>query len=322
MSFHLSVVTPVYNEETTLPAYLQRMKAVADRLAVSGTSLEIVLIDDHSTDRTPQIAREMVRSGPVPIKYVRLSRNSGAHTASTAGLRYAAGDAAVLIAVDLQDPPELILQMLELLQQGHDVVWAVRARREAESWRRQAASRIYYAIMRAIATADMPAQGADFVLVGRKVIDAYNAIPEKHSSLLAMVLWMGYRQTSIEYVKQARHSGKSKWTFSKKLKLFVDSVVSFSYVPIRFMSVLGFVMASLGFLYAISVVIGRLIGTVTPGTGFAALMTVLLVGQGCIMMMLGVLGEYLWRTYDEARGRPRYLVEDYQAADVLRNDRG
>ena len=156
-----------------------------------------------------------------------------------------------------------------------------------------------------------PLRAADFLLIDRKVIDAYNAIPEKHTSLLAMILWMGFRQTLIEYVKQARHAGKSKWTLAKKLKLFVDSVVSFSYLPIRLMSLLGFLMATSGFVYALVVVVGRLTGWVAAETGFAALMTVLLVGQGSMLLMLGILGEYLWRTFDEARGRPRYIIEEY-----------
>jgi dolichol-phosphate mannosyltransferase len=164
--------------------------------------------------------------------------------------------------------------------------------------------------MRRVALPEMPAQGADFLLIDRKVIDACNCVSEKHTSLLAMILWMGFRQTSIEYVKQARRAGKSKWTLAKKAKLFIDSVVSFSYAPIRMMSCLGSLMAAGGFVYALVVTIGRLTGSVVAGTGFAALMTVLLVGQGSILMMLGILGEYLWRTFDEARGRPRYLIEE------------
>ena len=162
----------------------------------------------------------------------------------------------------------------------------------------------------------MPTKGADFLLMDRKVIDAYNSIPEKNTSFLAMILWMGFRQTSIEYVKQARHAGTSKWTFAKKLKLFIDSMVSFSYVPIRLMSLLGFLMAVSGFVYALAVVVGRLTGWVAAGTGFAALMTVLLVGQGSILIMLGILGEYLWRTFDEARGRPRYIIEEYVTSNA------
>jgi dolichol-phosphate mannosyltransferase len=219
------------------------------------------------------------------------------------------------MAADLQDPPELIPRLLERWQARNDVVWAGRTAREGESWTTRSTSRIYYWLMRLLALPDMPKKGADVMLLDRKVIDAYNAIREKHTSLLAMILWLGFRQTSIEYVKQARHAGKSKWTLSKKLKLVVDSIVSFSYVPIRAMSLLGGGMALCGFGYATAILVGRVCGWVLAGTGFAALMTVLLIGQGSILLMLGILGEYLWRTYDEARGRPRYIVEEYVTSD-------
>jgi hypothetical protein len=160
------------------------------------------------------------------------------------------------------------------------------------------------------------AKGADFLLMDRKVIDAYNGIGEKNTSVLGMILWMGFRQSFIPYVKHARHGGRSKWTYAKKLKLFVDSVVSFSYFPIRAMSLVGLGMALAGFLYALFVVVGRLGGWIDTGTGFAALMTAVLVGQGVIMTMLGVLGEYVWRAYDEARGRPRYFIEEQVPAGV------
>jgi len=313
MSFLLSVVTPLFNEEDNIEPYLGRLQAVATTLEKSCVSLEVVLVDDHSTDRSPEIIKGLLDDSPrLSLKYVRLSRNSGSHTACTAGLRFCSGDAAVLIPVDLQNPPELIPRMLEQYRSGADVVWAARAGRQGATFGHKLGAWLYYALMRAVAIPQTPSRGADFVLMGRKVIDAYNTIPEKHTSLLAMVLWMGFRQTEIDYVKQARHSGKSKWSFSRKVKLFVDSVISFSYVPIRFCTCMGALMAMVGFLYAAAVVIGRMGGWVATGTGFAALMTVLLVGQGMIMLMLGVLGEYLWRTYDEARGRPRFLVEDYR----------
>lgn len=303
----LSVITAFHNEEQNLPLFRQRLSAVAGGLH---TEIEIVLVDDHSFDRSPEFVRQWRTEDP-RVTYLRLSRNCGSHAAFSAGLAHCTGDCAVLLAADLQDPPEAILDLLEKWQQGFDVVWAARSRREGESWRTRMAAAVYYRLMRRLALPEMPSAGADFLLMDRKAIDAYNAIPEKNTSFLAMVLWMGFRQTTIEYVKQARHAGRSKWTLAKKLKLFIDSVVSFSYVPIRFMSLLGMLMAAAGFAYAMVVVVGRLAGWVTAGTGFAALMTVLLVGQGAILTMLGILGEYLWRTFDEARGRPRYIIEEH-----------
>jgi dolichol-phosphate mannosyltransferase len=303
----LSVITFFLNEARNLPLLKERLLAVLGPLDLE---IEFILVDDHSTDASSEIAQAWVAEQPLTT-YIRLSRNCGSHAAIAAGLKSCTGDCAVIMAADLQDPPEAIPQLLEHWQEGNDVVWACRAARLGESLITLAFSKIYYKVMQWIAMPETPAQGADFVLIDRKVIDACNAIPEKHTSIMAMILWMGFRQTSFEYVKQARQSGSSKWTFSKKVKLFVDSVISFSYVPIRFMSLLGLIMAASGFIYALVVVVGRLTGWINAGTGFAALMTVLLVGQGSILTMLGILGEYLWRTFDESRGRPRYIIEKF-----------
>jgi dolichol-phosphate mannosyltransferase len=166
--------------------------------------------------------------------------------------------------------------------------------------------------MRWLGLPNMPPKGADFLLVSRKVIDAVNRYPEKHTSILAMILWMGFRQTFIQYVKQARHSGKSKWTLSRKMKLLIDSVVSFSYVPIRAVSVLGLLLASTGLGFVVVLTGLWMVGRVRSGTGYAAIMSVLLTGQGLILLTLGILGEYLWRTFDESRGRPRFIIDEIQ----------
>lgn len=303
----VSVVTAFLNEAENLPLLKQRVETVA---AEAEMEIELVLVDDHSTDHSSRLARSWADSQP-HVRYIRLARNCGSHAACTAGLAHATGDCAVILAADLQDPPETIPLLLQQWRAGHDVVWAARTAREGEPWSKQLFSRTYYQLMQILGLTNMPAQGADFLLLDRKVIDAYNAIGEKNTSFLAMILWMGFPQTTIQYVKQARQAGHSKWTLSKKIKLLVDSVVSFSYAPIRLMSVLGLCMAACGFLYALAVIAGRLAGWIEAGTGFAALMTVLLVGQGMIILMLGVLGEYLWRAFDEARGRPRYLIEEH-----------
>jgi polyisoprenyl-phosphate glycosyltransferase len=303
----ISVVFFFLNEADNLPRLYERMQPV---LANLNAKTECILVDDHSTDTSSNFAKAWAAKQLDTI-YLRLSRNCGSHAAIAAGLSNCSGDCAVIMAADLQDPPEVIPELLNRWREGYDVVWAYRAARHGESVATKVASRIFYKILQIFALSEMPAKGADFFLIDRKVIDAYNAIPEKHTNCMALILWMGFRQTSIEYIKEARTAGRSKWTFAKKLKLFVDSLVSFSYAPIRLMSVLGVLMAVAGFLYASVVVAGRLTGWVTPGTGFAAIMTALLIGQGMIMTMLGVLGEYLWRAFDEARGRPRYMIEEF-----------
>jgi dolichol-phosphate mannosyltransferase len=312
----VSIVTPAFNEERNLPAFFERVYAISTALDQRDASLEVVIVDDHSRDGTPAVVKRAIADYP-GVKYVRLSRNCGSHAAISAGLKCCSGDCAVIMAADLQDPPEAIPRLLDLRNEGNDVVWACRSSRKGESLFTKIASRAYYRMMRRLAMPEMPPKGTDFLLIDRKVINAYNAIPEKHTNCIALIMWMGFRQASIQYERTARREGKSKWTLARKLKLFVDSVVSFSYVPIRFMSFIGFVMAIGGFFYALLVVIGRLTGWVSAGAGFAATMTVLLVGQGSILLMLGILGEYLWRTFDESRGRPRYIIEEIVTSDKV-----
>jgi dolichol-phosphate mannosyltransferase len=305
----ISVLTAFLDEADNLPRFRERVLAILTELAVD---YEVVLIDDHSIDGSAELAKEWMLEDP-GVKYIRLSRNCGSHAAYSAGLARCTGDCAVLLAADLQDPPESIPLLLDHWKQGNDVVWAARAGRDGESRATKLFAWGYYQLMRRFALPEMPSQGADFLLMDRKVIDAYNAVPEKNTSFLAMILWLGFRQTSIQYVKQARHSGTSKWNLTKRLKLFIDSFVSFSYAPIRLMTVAGGVVAALGFLYAIVVIFNAFRGL--PVQGWASLMVVVLVLGGFQLLMLGVLGEYLWRAFDEARGRPRYVVEEYRCSE-------
>jgi dolichol-phosphate mannosyltransferase len=317
----IGIVIPLFNETLNLPELVKRLESTMGELSKSGYDFEVVFVDDHSTDETPAMVKQLLRE-KTWLRFVRLSRNCGSYTALAAGLQYCSADCAILMAADLQDPPEIIPQIVAKWREGYEVVWAVRTEREGESRITKFLAATFYWLMRRLVLPDIPAKGADFLLMDRKAIDAYNSIPEKHTSFLAMVLWMGFRQAFISYTKQARHAGKSKWTLSKKMNLFLDSIISFSYAPIRVMSLIGFGMALCGFAYACLVVLLRLCGWVVAGTGFAALMTVLLVGQGSILLMLGILGEYLWRTFDEARGRPRYIVEEYLTHENMSSNQG
>jgi len=295
MTNTVSIVAAAYNEEDNLPELIRRVLGVAPALAREGISLELVLVDDHSTDRTAEIGRQAAREHP-GVKYVRLSRNSGAHMADRVGLRVCAGDCAVVMAADLQDPPEMVPDLVARWRQGYHVVWAVRAEREGERGTTKLFARIYYWLMRRLALPEIPEQGADFLLIDRKVVDACNDTSEKNTSYLALILWMGFRQTTLEYVKQARHAGRSKWT-------------------LRVVSLAGIIVSAIGFLYAIDVVISAISGL--PVQGWASLMVVVLILGGLQLLTLGVLGEYLWRTFDEARGRPRYIIEEYVTSKGL-----
>ncbi len=304
----ISVLVFFFNEAANLPLLRSR---IADVFSEFATNKEVVLVNDCSTDESADIASNWVAECD-HVTSIRFSRNFGSHAAVAAGLQHCTGDCAVIMAADLQDPPELIPELVKKFEEGFDVVWACRSERLGESWFTTTAAECYYRLMRWLGLPNMPPKGADFLLVSRKVIDAVNRYPEKHTSVLAMILWMGFKQSFIEYVKQPRHAGKSKWTFWKKIKLLIDSVVSFSYVPIRLIISMGFLMAITGIVYAMIIIIGRVFGWVNAGTGFAALMSVVLVGQGATMVMLGILGEYLWRTFDESRGRPRFIVDEIE----------
>jgi len=300
----LTIVTPAYNEAENLPVLYQRLRQVLDS---NDTNWEWIVVDDHSTDRTFEVLTNLAEQDG-RLRGFRFSRNFGSHTAITCGLHHARGDCAIVLAADLQDPPEEISRLLAEWQHGAQVVWAVRARREGEGATYLGFAHLYYALMRRTgALRDLPAEGADFFLIDRAVIDAFNQFRESHVSILALITWMGFCQATISYSKQARLHGRSGWNLEKKLKLVVDSITSFTYFPIRLMSYVGFITALLGFLYAGLVVFDALRGL--PPQGWASLMVVVLVLGGIQMVMLGVLGEYLWRALDESRRRPRYLIE-------------
>ena len=301
----LSVVVAAYNEEGNVPLLYDRLLAL-DWAALK-LEPEFVFVDDHSQDKTPQVLASLAARDP-RVKVLRFSKNFGSHKAFTAGLEHCTGVAAVILAADLQDPPETIPQLVAKWREGAKVVWAVREDREGESLATRLLSRLYYFLMRRMAEVRPPRKGADFLLLDRVVVAELRKAPEKHTSLLSLIQWMGFDQAEIVYTKAARHSGRSNWTLSKKLKLAVDSFVSFSYVPLRLASACGLLFAFSGFLYA-AVIAVRAIALGSPVQGWSSLMCVLLIVSGVQLVILGILGEYLWRTFDEARGRPRYIVE-------------
>jgi len=306
----LSVVTPAFNEEVNLPILYGRL---ASQLAGLGVDWEWVVVDDHSSDRSFSVA-ESLSSRDKRVKAVRLARNSGSHVALVCGLTLARGNAVVAMAADLQDPPEILREMLLAWHGGAQVVWAVRREREGERASKLAFSQLYYWLMRRIVgMREIPGSGADFFLADRVVVDALKQFGETHVSLFALLTWMGFRQEAVTYVKEARLHGRSGWTLRKKLKLVVDSVTSFSHLPIRFMSYFGLATALLGFGYSGVVIFNALRGL--PPQGWSSLMIAVLLVGGVQMTMLGVLGEYLWRALDEARRRPRYLVEAFTGFD-------
>jgi len=314
----LTIVTPAYNEAESLPVLYQHLRNVLDKIDIDW---EWIVVDDHSNDDTPIILTHLVHQES-RLRGFRFSRNNGSHTAITCGLKHASGDCAVILAADLQDPPETLPILLKEWENGVQVVWAVRARREGEKASTIGFAWLYYSLMRhVVGIREMPTTGADFFLIDRVVIDAFCQFNESHASILALITWMGFKQSTVEYDKKARLHGRSGWSFGKKLKLAVDSITSFSYLPIRLISYTGFIISMIGFIYAGIVILNYLVGNRIEG--WSSLMVVLLVIGGFQMLMMGVLGEYLWRTFDESRRRPRYFIEDaYGVEKIEKRERG
>ena len=300
----ISIIFPIFNEEENLNELISRVSLVANE--TSDYEFEFIFVDDHSTDKSQEILRN-IHQNDRRVKVIRFVRNFGGHAALTAGLNICSGDCAIVMAGDLQDPPEIINDLLEEWKKGSKIVWAVRSKRKGEKYSTLFFSKLYYFLMNIFTDVTMPTLGTDVFLADRRVIEANKQVKEKHSSIYMTFAWLGFNQASIKYVKEVRHGGKSNWTLQKKVKLLLDSILSFSYHPIRIISVLGFLIAFLGFVLSIVIFWRFYIGN--PVEGWSSLMVVILVIGGVQMIMLGILGEYLWRTFDEARNRPRYIID-------------
>ncbi|NOT43150.1 MAG: glycosyltransferase family 2 protein [Acidobacteria bacterium] len=297
----ISVLTPAFNEAANLPALYRRLVAT---MATVGGDWEWVVVDDHSRDDTFGVLAALAADDP-RVRGIRLARNSGSHVAITCGLHHVAGDAAVMMAADLQDPPETMTAMLGRWREGAQVVWAVRRVRPGESSHAGFAAAYYWVMRHVVGMKEMPSRGADYFLVDRAVIDAFRRFPERHGSVLAHLTWLGFRQAYVEYDKQPRAAGRSGWTLARKLGLVLDSVTSFTAAPLRLASMAG---AGLMVLAAPVGVAGLLLLPAISGILLLVLAAVAVVG-GLQLLALGLLGEYVWRGVEEARRRPQFVVE-------------
>lgn len=302
----LSIVIPVYFNEPNLEDLYEKLSAnVLQKL--EDMSYEIVMVDDGSLDNSYKLMQEL-RKKDKNVKLVKLSRNFGSHSAILAGLTHAKGDCATVISADLQDPPEIILKMLKKWQDGSKVVLAVREDRE-EPAMQKAFSNTYYKLMKKFALSDMPEGGFDCFLVDRQVLDVLTKMEEKNTTLMGQVIWCGFKHEMIYYTRKNREKGESRWTLGKKIKLFVDSFVSFSYFPIRLVEVIGILFSAFSLLWLIYILLAKLLGGI-DAAGWTTLMAVVLLSSGLILLTLGVIGEYLWRIFDAVRKRPVFIVEE------------
>lgn len=300
----LSVVIPVYyNEDTLMDLYRDMEEKVLGKLE----DYELVFVDDGSGDSSWKIMNE-IREMNDRVRLVKLSRNFGEHAALLAGLSVCTGDCAVTKQADLQEDSALILEMYESWKKGNKVVLAVRRSRD-ENRVKVFFANLYYAIVRRFVNKKMPVGGCDCYLIDRKVIEVLERLDEKNSSLTLQVLWAGFQTDLVYFDRKDREKGKSRWTFAKKIKLVLDSMMSFSYVPIRIMTGIGVAFDMFAFLLFISVLVEYFTKGV-PMIGWSSLMCVILLSAGLILSMLGILGEYLWRTLDASRSRPPFIIDE------------
>jgi glycosyltransferase involved in cell wall biosynthesis len=308
----LSIVVPLFNEEGNVRPLLDRITSILSRLP-GISSYEIVLVNDGSRDGTVAQVHEEMRARK-NIVLVNLSRNFGHQLAATAGVDVARGVAVVLMDGDLQDPPELIEQFLEKYRAGYDVVYAVRRTRKGESAFKLWTASLFYRIIKRLTNVSIPVDTGDFRLMSRRVVEALKQSRERHRFLRGMVSWVGYNQIGVEYDRDERHSGKTKYPVSKMLKFAIDGITSFSDVPLRFASYLGFTVSTAAFIYAVVIILFKAFHFGTPeyARGWASTMVVILFLGGVQLIGIGILGEYIGRIYDEVKARPLYLIADIE----------
>lgn len=301
----ISIVIPVYFNAESLQSLSIRLLDIADSQV--DHDFEFIYVDDGSKDDSFSVLCDLAKSDN-RIRVIKLVRNFGSNIAVLSGLTYAEGDCVGFIAADLQDPPEMLPLLIEQWEAGHPVVLAVRKDRQGDPIGTRIFSYIFNFLFKKLVYPDFSPQGIGFFVIDRKVVDVIVQSQEKNSHLIGLILWTGFPYTSVSYIRVERASGKSGWTFQKKLKYFLDAFVGFSYLPLRLTSGLGILFAILGGLYAIFLIVNKLINNINV-PGWTALVVITLFLSGIQLIMLGVIGEYLWRNLDASRKRPSFIVD-------------
>ncbi|MCC6260217.1 MAG: glycosyltransferase family 2 protein [Anaerolineales bacterium] len=305
MKITYSIIAPIYNEIDNLPELYRRVKEVMDS---AGEPWELILVDDGSTDGSTDKIRELAAQDKT-VRPVIFARNFGHQVAITAGWDYARGDATVIIDADLQDPPEVILDLAKKWKEGYEVVYAVRSEREGETWFKKFTAAMFYRLIYSITDVKIPVDTGDFRLMDRKVVNVLKQMQERHRFPRGMSAWVGFKQIGVAYKRAARVAGVTKYPFSKMLRLALNAITSFSYFPLQVATFFGFALAGVSILAIPLIAILRLAGSHFFEGQTTTLISVLFLG-GVQLISLGVLGEYMGRLYDEAKGRPLYIVRE------------
>jgi glycosyltransferase involved in cell wall biosynthesis len=306
----LSVIVPAYNEEEVLPIFHSRLVAALANVPELAGNWEVVYINDGSKDGTLGILKELAAKDPA-IGVANLSRNFGKEAAMSSGLKLARGQAIVLIDADLQDPPELIGEMVRAWQQGADVVNMKRRSRQGETWFKKASAQWFYTIINWLSEVHIPENVGDFRLLSRRAVDALNQLPESNRFMKGLFAWIGFKQVLVEYDRHPRAAGQTKWPYFKLLNFAIEGITGFSVVPLRLASYAGFLTAFFAFVYALFL----LVKTLTIGDsvkGFPTLILTILILGGLQLMAMGIIGEYLGRLFKESKRRPLFLLDEYQ----------
>jgi glycosyltransferase involved in cell wall biosynthesis len=313
--FRLSIVVPAYNEEDVLDEFHRRVAEVAD--GIDGF-VELIFVDDGSTDGTLRVLNTL-RSEDPRVAVLELSRNFGKEIAMTAGLDHARGDAVVVIDADLQDPPELMPKMIEYWRDGYDVVYAKRTSRAGESMLKKATAHMFYRFIGSLSRVSIPQDTGDFRLLSRRAVDALAGLREQHRFMKGLFAWIGYPQKALLYERHARHDGTTKWNFRGLWTFAIEGITSFTILPLKVATYVGFVTALGAFLFGLYMIADTLLFG-NPVEGYPSLMVVVLFLGGIQLMAIGVIGEYLGRMFDETKGRPLYLLKGYQPAETISED--
>jgi len=301
----ISIIVPVYNNAPSLPELARRLDAIAAEKP--SHRFEFVYVDDGSADDSFAVLQKLA-SEDARIRVLKLSRNFGSNMAILAGMHHAAGDCVGFISADLQEPPETLVEMLAQWEAGYRVVLAVRKDRHGDPWLTRLFANIFNWLFEKLVFPGMSPQGVGFFLVDRQVVDVLLRCNEKNAHLIGLILWSGFEYRTVLYERARRLYGKSGWTFSKKIKYLIDAFAAFSYLPLRLSSALGLFLAAAGSLYALVIIVLRVLNLI-PVAGWAALAVIVIITSGTQLIMLGVIGEYLWRSFEATRQRPPFIVD-------------